>query len=71
MIYKHGGRWSSFTQFLYKTVFYVGFIVHRNMEGVHFENFDFWGGIDSCNALMQHDLLRFRDRRLALNQLLK
>ena len=42
---------SNFTQFLHKTVFCVCFILHHNMEGVHFENFDFFC-IGSCNALM-------------------
>src|SRR6218665_46782 len=42
MIYKHGGRGSNFTQFLHKTVFCAGFILHHNMEGVHFENVDFY-----------------------------
>jgi len=41
MIYKHGGQGSNFTQFLHKTGFYAGFIFHHNMEGMHFENFDF------------------------------
>src|SRR6218665_35158 len=42
MIYKHGGQGSNLTQFLHKTVFCVCFILHHNMEGVHFENFDFY-----------------------------
>src|SRR6218665_479358 len=33
---------SNFTQFLHKIVFYIGFIFHHNMEGVHFKNFDFY-----------------------------
>jgi len=42
MIYKHFGWGSNFKQFLHKTVFYAGFIFHHNIEGVHFENFDFF-----------------------------
>jgi len=50
-IYKHGGRGSNFTPFLYKTVFWAGFILHHDMEGVHFENFYFFC-IGSCNTLI-------------------
>src|SRR6218665_3149321 len=33
---------SNFTQFFHKTLFCAGFILHHNMEGLHFEIFDFY-----------------------------
>jgi len=40
--YKHGGQGSNFTQFFHKMLFCAGFILHHNMEGVHFDIFDFY-----------------------------
>ena len=54
-----GGGQTLFRQFLHKTVCCAGFILHHNMEWVHFENFDFYFFALVHQCLMSNTLIFF------------